>query len=121
MSATISDVKRKIKELKTELKDQRSKLKEMESARRLSLPPEKQNVPTKEQVRDKLNERYSHLGNMKRLYDYADRVMNKPEFRANPRAYIQNAIQKRGSTEELRIPQDPVRNVLAQFLGFRHG
>lgn len=116
---SIPDVKRKIKELKTELKEQKLKLKDMEKKQFISLSSTKQNVPTPEQVRDKLSERYSHLGDMKRLYEYADRVMKKPEFLANPRAYIENAIKKRGCTEELRIPEDPVRTVLAQFLGFR--
>lgn len=118
MEFSIDEVKRKIVGLKIELKIWQNKLNEMKEKAFLSTPAEKQNVPTREQVRNKLNEEWSHLDDMKCMYEYADEVMNKAEFRLNPRAYIQQAIEERGCEEDLRIPEDPVREVLASFLGF---
>lgn len=111
-------MKQKIKALKRELKLWQGKLVEMEKKAFFSTPPEKQNVPTIEQVKKQLEIEWDHLQEMKVLYDYAENIMNKPEFRVNPRAYIQQAIDDRGEEEDLRIPEDPVREVLARFLGF---
>lgn len=115
---TINEVKDKIRNLETELKQWKRTLRQEQEKAFLSVPVEKQNVPTKEQMREWLNENYNHLDDMKALYQHADRMLNNPEFQTNPRAYIKKAIRKRGCTEELHIPEDPVREGLAHFLGF---
>lgn len=46
---------------------------------------------------------YGTSGN---LLDYITKILNKPEFQADPEKYMKDWKQKRGNTEEFRIPED---------------
>jgi hypothetical protein len=64
-------------------------------------PPSHKDIPA--QYAQLWQAAQKELGNPQALNEIVD-IINRPEFQTNPTEYVKNIVEKRGNTEEMRLP-----------------
>ena len=69
------------------------------------------------QIRQYLHQ-WDHLGNdsIKQIYNEVIGIIRSVEFQKDKSGYLKNWIKRRGSTQELRIPEDPALEIITQLI-----
>ena len=77
----------------------------------------KNELPQSNDVIMGLLEKWDHLGknSSKMIYDYIIKVIKSPEFQTDRSSYLSNWQQRRGFTQELRIPEDPALEIIQKL------
>ena len=61
-----------------------------------------------------IKEQWGHLGqaSVRKIFQYVEEVLEDPTFQEDPVSFIESWDKERGETEELRVPEDPAREVV---------
>lgn len=71
----------------------------------------------KEEVTNKILQQLDtyHSPSMQHAVDWINEIYGNNEFKKNPHMYVKNWIEKRGFTEEFRIPEDIMLDAFSKF------